>query len=66
MKWWKSHESTFPMLSKMEHNLLIPLVFTIASESAFFIAANIIGDRRTTLTTKMLEALTHGTSNFRG
>ena len=58
MKWWKSHESTFPMLSKMEHNLLISLVSTIASESAFFIATNIIRDRKTTLTMEMLEDLT--------
>ena len=50
MKWWKSHESIFPMLSKMACDLLTPLVFTIASEYAFSIFANIIGDMRTTLT----------------
>ena len=66
MKWWKYHESTFPILSKMARDLLTPPMSTVASESSFSIVANIIGDRRTTLTTKMLEALTHGTSNFRG
>ena len=65
MKWWKSHESTFPVLSKMTCDLLTPSVSTIApsvstiaSKSSFSIAANIIGDRRTTLTTKLLKALT--------
>ena len=58
MKWWKSHESTFPVLSKMAHDLLTPPVFTVASESVFSIAANMIGDRRTSLTPEMLEAWT--------
>ena len=58
MKWWKSHKFTFPILSKMTRDLLTPSVYTIASESSFSIAANIIGDRRITLTTNMLKALT--------
>ena len=58
IKWWKSHESTFPVLSKMACDLLTPPVSTIASKSSFSIATNIIGDMRTTLTTKMLKALT--------
>ena len=57
MKWWKSHEFTFPMLSKMARDLLIPPMSTVASESSFSIDANIIGDKRTTLTTEMLETL---------
>ena len=36
MKWWKSHESTFPILSKMAHDLLTSPVSTVASESSFF------------------------------
>ena len=55
---WKSHESTFPLLSKMARDLLTPPMSTVASESSFSIVANIIGDRRTTLTAEMLEALT--------
>ena len=55
---WKSHESTFPLLSKMARDLLTSLMSTVASESSFSIATNIIGDKRTTLTAKMLEALT--------
>ena len=58
MKWWKSHESTFPVLSKMTCDQPTPPVSTVASIFFFSIAANIIGDRRTTLTTKMLEVLT--------
>ena len=58
MKWWKSHESTFPMLSKMTCDLLTPSMSTGASESAFSIVENMIGDRRTNLTPEMFEALT--------
>ena len=48
----------FSVLSKMTRDLLTPLVSTVASESAFSIIANIIGDMRTTLIAKMLETLT--------
>ena len=58
LKWWKSHESTFPMLSKMARDLQTPQVSTVASESTFSIAANILGERRTRLSDKMLEVLT--------
>ena len=39
-------------------DLLTPSVSTIPLESACSIAANMIGDRRTSLTPEMLEALT--------
>ena len=42
----------------MTRDLLTPPVATIASEYAFSIAANIIGNKRTTLTIEMLKALT--------
>ena len=58
LKWWKSHESTFPVLSKMARDLLTPPVSTVASESTFSIVANILGERRTRLLDKMLESLT--------
>ena len=58
MKWWKSHKFTFPILSKMTRDLLTPSVYTVASVSSFSIAANIIGDWRTNLIAKRLEALT--------
>ena len=67
MKRWKSHESTFPMLSKMACNLLTPPMSTIALKSTFSIAANIIEDRRTRLAPKMFEGLgrwTHRAPNF--
>ena len=63
MKWWKSYESTFPVLSKMTRDFLTPSVSTVASEYAFSIATNMIGDRRTSLTPEMLEALTCLTSS---
>ena len=58
LKWWKSHESTFPMLSKMTCDLLTPSMSTVASGSIFSIAANIFGERRTRLSDGMLEVLT--------
>ena len=58
MKWWKSHESTFPILSKMTRNVLTPLVSTIVLEYVFSITTNIIGDNRATLAVEILEALT--------
>ena len=41
----------------MTRDLLTPLVSIVASESVFSIIANIIGDKRTTLTAEMLETL---------
>ena len=58
MNWWKSHESIFLVLSKMTRNQLTPLVSIVASEIAFSIAANIIGDHKICLAPDMLEALT--------
>ena len=58
MKWWKSHEFTFPVLSKMARDLLTLSMSTVSLQYIFSIVANIIGDRRTTLVAKMLEALT--------
>ena len=58
MKWWKSHEFTFPMLSKMARDLLTLSVSTVASKFVFSIVANIIGDKKTTLAIEMVEDLT--------
>ena len=58
LKWWKSYESTFPVLFKMTRDLLTPQVSTVASESTFSIAANILGEKRTRLSDEMLESLT--------
>ena len=57
MKWWKSHEFTFPVLSKMARDLLTLSMSTVSLQYIFSIVANIIGDKRTTLTTEMLETL---------
>ena len=54
----KIYDSTFPVLSKMTSDLLTPLVSTVASESTFSIASNILGERRTRLSDEMLEVLT--------
>ena len=54
MKWWKSHESTFLVISKMARDLLTPPLSTVASESAFSIASSMIRDRRTSLIPKII------------
>ena len=54
---WKSHESTFPLLSKMARDLLTLSMSTVSLQYIFSIVANIIGDKRTTLTAEMLETL---------
>ena len=43
----------------MAHDLLTPLVSTVAPESTFSIVANILGERRIRLSDKMLEVLTY-------
>ena len=58
MKLWKSHESTFLVLYKMTRDQLNPPMSTVASKFAFSTAANMIEDKRTSLTLEMLEALT--------
>ena len=58
MNWWKSHESTFPMLSKMTCDVLTPSMSTVASEYAFSISMNMIGDIGKTFAIEILEALT--------
>ena len=57
LKWWKYHESTFPVLSKMTRDLLTPSVSTVASEFIFSIATNILGERKTRLSNEILEVL---------
>ena len=42
----------------MARDLLTPPVSTVASESTFSITANILGERRTRLSTEMLESVT--------
>ena len=54
----KSHESTFLMLSKMTRDLLTLPMSTVASESTFSVATNILEERRTRLSDEMLEVLT--------
>ena len=41
----------------MTHDLLTQSVSTVASESTFYIAVNILEERRTRLSEEMLEAL---------
>ena len=72
LKWWKSHESTFLVLSKMTHDLLTPLVFIVVLKSNFSIATNNWRKEAKTHTRddrvlgmfEGLQRLTHGAPNL--
>lgn len=48
--WWKTHEPTFPILSKLVKKYLIIPATSVPSERLFNIAGDIITDTRTCLT----------------
>ena len=58
LKWWKDHESTYPILSKFARDVLSIHVSTISSESSFSLSGRILEDRRQSLTPEMVECLT--------
>ncbi|OAY78882.1 putative AC transposase, partial [Ananas comosus] len=57
LAWWKTHESTYPVLSAMAHDLLTVQVSTVASESAFSVGGRILDDYRTRLKEDAVEVL---------
>lgn len=57
LAWWKRHTDKFPILSAMARDFLAIPLSTVASESAFSCGGRILGDTRSFLTPKMLEAL---------
>ncbi|KAL0315404.1 UNVERIFIED_CONTAM: Zinc finger BED domain-containing protein RICESLEEPER 2 [Sesamum radiatum] len=57
LKWWKSSSSKYPILSKIAKDVLDIPVSTIASESAFSTSGRVIDAFRSSLSTKMVEAL---------
>ncbi|KAK2645745.1 hypothetical protein Ddye_020940 [Dipteronia dyeriana] len=57
MSWWKSHERSLLMLSIMAHDILTPLVLTVASKYAFSAGGRVIDERCSRLGPDILEAV---------
>ena len=55
LAWWKSHASTYPVLSIMARDLLTPLLFTVASNSTFSIGGQVLTDTRNRLASDAIE-----------
>nr|GFD03616.1 zinc finger BED domain-containing protein RICESLEEPER 2-like [Tanacetum cinerariifolium] len=60
LDWWKSHETKFPIQSKMAaHFLAIPITI-VASKTIFSAGGHVINTYRTSLDPKILQALICG------
>jgi hypothetical protein len=57
LAWWHSKSQKFPTLSAMARDFLAIPLSTVSSESAFSLRKRILGDYKSSLTPKMLEAL---------
>jgi hypothetical protein len=60
LTWWKSRSDKFPILSTMVRDFLAIFLSTVSSESAFSLGGRILGERKSSLTPEMLEALVRG------
>ncbi|KAL2527478.1 BED zinc finger [Abeliophyllum distichum] len=57
LKWWRQHQRSYPILSKMARDLLTPPVSTVASEAAFSISGRVLSEIRSRLKADILESL---------
>ena len=57
LSWWRDHKRTYPILSILAKDVLIVLVSTISSESAFSLCGRLIEERRRSLTPEHVEML---------
>uniref|UniRef100_A0A5B7AEL5 Zinc finger BED domain-containing protein RICESLEEPER 2-like n=1 Tax=Davidia involucrata TaxID=16924 RepID=A0A5B7AEL5_DAVIN len=58
LKWWKTYERFFSVLSIMAHDLLTLPAFTVALESAFSAGNKVLNEKRSRLTPEILDCLT--------
>ena len=58
LQWWQMRQARFPILSRLARDVLTIPVSTVSSESAFSTAGRILEERRTSLTSEMVEVLT--------
>ncbi|KAL2461704.1 BED zinc finger [Abeliophyllum distichum] len=57
LRWWRQHQRSYPILSKMARDLLTPLVSTVASEAAFSTSGRVFSDMRSRLKADILKSL---------
>ena len=57
MQWWQAHKLTYPVLSILSRDVLTVPVSTVSSESAVSLSGRILEERRTILTSEMVEIL---------
>jgi hypothetical protein len=57
LDWWKVAGTRYPTLRKIARDILVILVSTVASESAFSTSGRILSEHRSRLTPESLEAL---------
>ncbi|KAF7142405.1 hypothetical protein RHSIM_Rhsim05G0198800 [Rhododendron simsii] len=55
--WWKNNSNKYPILSKIEHDVLAKPVSTVASESAFSTGGRVLDPFRSSLSPSMVETL---------
>ena len=58
LEWWKNNKWIFPVLSHFARDVLLVPVSTVSLEATFSMAGRIIEERRSSLTPKMVEAIT--------
>lgn len=64
LKWWKQHESRFPVLSVLARDVLSMPISTAARDSVFSNGDNVLDDFRSSLTPKIVESLVCAQSWF--
>ncbi|KAK2408991.1 zinc finger BED domain-containing protein RICESLEEPER [Trifolium repens] len=64
--WWKANSTRYPILASIAREVLAIPATTVASESAFSTGGRVVGDYRTCLTPKMVEALVCTQDWFKG
>jgi len=65
LEWWKEKNLKFRILSKMAVDVLVILITTVASESAFSAGGRVIDPHRASLGTKMVDMLICGADWYR-
>ena len=58
LDWWKNNKRIFPVLCHFARDVLLVPVSSVSSEATFSMVVRIIEERRSSLTPKMVEAIT--------
>ncbi|KAJ0048055.1 hypothetical protein Pint_15936 [Pistacia integerrima] len=57
LRWWKTYQNIYPILSVIAHDLLTSLVSIVVSESAFSVGGRVLDKRRSSLHLSAVETL---------